>query len=123
MDVVVSPTDNEMAKLIVKANCGAMRGLEVLGWERNVDGVEEALRSIRDAFNTELSPSAKALFHGGEVGAFDQEHILCKVSRKQSVSATMSPGWATTRTGKRRVEAERAERGKIAFAPGGTEKT
>lgn len=104
MGVVVSPTEIEMAKLIVKANSGAMRGLEVLGWERNVDGVEQALSSIRDALNTELSPSAKALFHGGEVGAVDLEHVLCKVSRKQSISATMSPGWATTRTGKRRLK-------------------
>ena len=33
MGVVVSPMENEMAELIVKANSGAMRGLEVLGWE------------------------------------------------------------------------------------------
>ena len=57
-----------MAKLIVKPNSGAMRGLEVLGWERKVECLEEALRLIRDALNTELSPSAKALFHGGRSG-------------------------------------------------------
>ena len=45
--------------------------------------MEEALRSIRDALNTELSPSAKALFHGEEVGAFDVEHIPCKVSTER----------------------------------------
>jgi len=101
MGIVVSPTELQMVKLIVKANGGAMRGLAVLGWERTVDKVEEAIHSIQDNLNTELSPSIKALFHGEEVGVFDVEHILCTVSRKQSISTTMSYVWATTRMGKR----------------------
>ena len=100
MGVLVSPTENEMAKLIVKANGGAMRGLAALEWEQNVDKVEEAIRSIRDTLNIKLSPSVKALFHGGMVGVFDVEHILCWVSRRQSINATRSPVWATTRTGR-----------------------
>ena len=100
MGVLVSPTENEMAKLIVKANGGAMRGLAALGWERNVDKVEEAIRSIRHTLNIKLSPPVKALFHGGMVGVFDVDHILCKVSRRQSINATRSPVWATTRTGR-----------------------
>ena len=47
MGIVVSPSENEIAKLIVKANSDAMRGLEVLGWERKVNEVEEAIHSIR----------------------------------------------------------------------------
>ena len=81
--IVVSPTDTEMADLIVKANRGAMKGLEILGCTRTADRLAEALCSISDTLNVESSPSVKSLFHGGEVGLFDVEHILCKIARKQ----------------------------------------
>jgi hypothetical protein len=40
----------------------------------------KALSSIRDTLNSELPLEARALFHAGEVGIFDVEHILCKLA-------------------------------------------
>jgi len=45
----------EIADLVVRGNKGAMRGLELLGWERNVDSVEEAFELLRNVLNTQLS--------------------------------------------------------------------
>lgn len=91
--IVVAPTVAEMANLIFTTNSGAMKGLEALGYTRKVDHVVDALSHIRDKLNTELLPSVKMLFHGGEVGLFDVEHILCKVARKQQKSTTLSIVW------------------------------
>jgi hypothetical protein len=96
--VVTSPTDSELATLLMKANSGAMRGLEVLGWkleELSVQQVADELRSIRGTLNEQLLPSVKKLFYEGTVGVFDVEHILCKVWRKQGRQATKSHFWAT----------------------------
>jgi len=70
-----------------------MKGLEILGCTRTADRVAEALSSISDTLNVELSPSAKSLFHGGEVGLVDVEHILCKIARKQQRQPTRSAVW------------------------------
>ena len=68
LGIVVSPTVGEMATVIVKGDSGAMRGLEILGWKRQVTAVEEGLEILHRTLNTLLSPAVKALFHGGEVG-------------------------------------------------------
>ena len=71
--VVTSPTDSELATLLMKANSGAMRGLEVLGWkleELSVQQVADELRSIRGTLNEQLLPSVKKLFYEGTVGVF-----------------------------------------------------
>jgi len=93
LGIVVSPTVKDMATLIMKADSGAMRGLEILGWKREMTSVEEALEMLHRTLNTHLSRAAKALFHGNEVGFFDIEHILCKVTRKQGNMRTKSPAW------------------------------
>jgi hypothetical protein len=92
--IVTTPTDNEMATLLLKAKSGATRGLKALGWGLEVQHVAEALRSIRGTLNEQLLPSVKDLFYEGKVGVFDVEHILCKVSRKQTRQATKSLFWA-----------------------------
>ena len=79
----------EIADLVVRGNKGAMRGLELLGWERNVDSVGEALDLLCNVLNTQLSQMSKELFHEREVGYFDVEHVLCKFSRKQGKHRTM----------------------------------
>jgi len=91
--IVTTPTDNEMATLLLKAKSGAMRGLKVMGWELEVQHVADALHSIRGTLNEQLLPSVKDLFYKGKVGVFDVEHILCKVSRKQTRQATKSHFW------------------------------
>ena len=92
--IVTTPTDNEMATLLLKAKSGALRGLKALGWELGVQHVADALHSIRGTLNEQLLPSVKDLFYKGKVGVFDVEHILCKVSRKQTRQATKSHVWA-----------------------------
>jgi len=107
--VVAPPTDSEMANLIVEAGSGAVTGLEILGYERDAVQVAEALHDIRQALNTELSQSVKDQFHGGEVGVFDIEHILCKVHRKQASRLTMCTLWPSNtdkQSLKRRIEGE-----------------
>jgi len=91
--IVTSPTDNEMATLLLKSDNGAMKGLEVLGWKRSVDEIADALHSIRNTLNEQLLPSVKGLFYDGKVGVFDVKRILCKVSRKQKRKATKSNVW------------------------------
>ena len=93
LGIVVSPTVGEMATIIVKGDSGAMRGLEILGWKRQVTAVEEGLEILHRTLNSLLSPDVKALFYGGEVGLFDIEHVLCKVARKQGNMRTKSPDW------------------------------
>src|SRR2546423_11672516 len=107
--VVVPPTDSEMANLIVEAGSGAVKGLEILGYERDAVQVAGALHDIQQALNTELSQSVKDQFHGGEVGVFDIEHILCKVHRKQATKLTMCTLWPSKtdkQSTKRRFESE-----------------
>jgi len=93
LGIVVSPTTGELAKLLLRANSGAMRGLEILGWKREETAVEEVLEMLCETLNSHLSPVAKGLFHGGKVGLFDIEHTLCKVARKQGNMRTKSPQW------------------------------
>jgi hypothetical protein len=105
--VVVPPTEVEMAKLVVDTNAGAYKGLKILGCERDV---VVALQHIRKLLNDQLPESVKAKFHGGEVGLFDIEHILCKVHRKQGRPKT-STIWRTDmgmtkRGSKRRIETQ-----------------
>jgi len=104
LGIVVSPTVEEMARLIVKADSGAMRGLEILGWKREMTSVEEALEILHRTLNTHLSNAAKTLFDGREVGLFDIEHTLCKVARKQGNMRTKSPEWPNPLTKKVRME-------------------
>jgi hypothetical protein len=91
--IVTTPTDNEMATILPKAKSGAMRGLKAMGWELDLRHVADALHSIRGTLNEQLLPSVKKFFGGGNVGIFDVEHILCKVSRKQTRLATKSNFW------------------------------
>ena len=91
---MVSPNVGEMPTIIVKGESGAMGGLEILGWKRQVTAVEEGLEMLYRTLNTLLSPAAEALFHDGQVGVFDIEHALCKVGRKQGNMRTKSPEWA-----------------------------
>lgn len=93
LGIVVSPTAGEMANLLSRANSGAMRGLEILGWRHEETALDKALDMLRETLNRDLSPAAKGLFHGGEVGLFDIEHTLCKVARKQRNKQTKSPEW------------------------------
>ena len=65
--------------------------------------VEEGLEMLHRTLNTLLSPAAKALFHGREVGLFDIEHVLCKVARKQGNMQTKSPDWLNPMTKKGRM--------------------
>ena len=90
-EVVIPPTEIEMAKLVVDTNAGAYKGLKILGCERDVAA---ALQDICRLLNDRLPKSVKAKFHGGEVGLFDIEHILCKVHRKQGQAKT-STIWRT----------------------------
>jgi hypothetical protein len=104
---VVPPTEVEMAKLVVDANAGAYKGLKILGCERDV---ALAFHEIRKLLNDRLPESVKTKFHGGEVGLFDIEHILCKVHRKQGKAKT-STIWRTgmdltKRGSKRRIETQ-----------------
>ena len=92
LGIAVPPAEDEIAKIIVKANSGAVRGLEVLRYECNVDHVSAALVGIRHALNVELLPSVKILFNGGEVELFD-EHIICRVASKQIRPAMRSTIW------------------------------
>jgi len=85
MGIVISPTAAQMADLIVKANSGAMKGLDLLRCPRKVGRVAAALVDIQSTLNEILPVEVKALFHGGAVEFFDVEHILCKVFRKQRV--------------------------------------
>jgi len=81
---VESPTEKEMADLIIKENSGAIKGLQLLGFRSHtLARVTDALRSIRQCLNARLSDPVKGLFFGGKVGMVDMEHILCKVGRKQ----------------------------------------
>ena len=114
--IVPRPTDNEMAALIRKSDSGAMKGLEVLGCKHgSVDEVADALQLIRHTLKEQLLPSVKGLFYEGKVGVFDVEHILCKVSRKQTRQATKSSFWTgqkEKRKGKGNASEERKEKGK-----------
>jgi len=83
--VVVSPTEVEMAKLVVDTNGDAYHGLKLLGCERDV---AVALQEIRKVLNSQLPESVKVKFFDGEVGLFDVEHILCQVHRKQGQANT-----------------------------------
>ena len=83
--VVVSPTEVEMAKLVVDTNADAYHGLKLLGCERDV---AVALQEIRKVLNSQLPESVKVKFFDGEVGLFDVEHILCQVHRKQGQANT-----------------------------------
>ena len=98
LGIVVSPTAGELGKLLLRANSGAMSGLEILGWKREETGVEGLLEMLCETLNRHLSPVAKGLFHGGEVGLFDIEHILCKMARKQGNIWTKSPEWLSPMT-------------------------
>ena len=104
--VVIAPTEVEMAKLVVDTNAGAYKGLKLLGCERDVT---VALRDIHKLLNNQLPESVKAKFHGGEVGLFDVEHILCKVHRKQGQAKT-STIWRADigkeASSKRRIETQ-----------------
>jgi hypothetical protein len=107
LGIVVSPTARELAKLLLRANSGAMRGLEILGWKREETAVEEALEMLCETLNSHLSPVAKGLFHGGEVGLFDIEHTLCKVARKQGNMRTKSPEWLRPTTKRTLMQGKR----------------
>ena len=94
--IVVLPTAKELASLILKANSGAIRGLQLLGLEcHTLDQIAEAIQRIRHDLDVGLSQSVKDLFRGGEVGLFDVEHLLCKVGRKQRRRNSKSPVWGT----------------------------
>jgi hypothetical protein len=54
------------------------------------------LELLRNVLNTQLSQMSKDLFHEREVGYFDVEHVLCKVSRKQGKDRTMPIVWTKT---------------------------
>ena len=66
MGIVTSPSVGELARLLVCAKSGALKGLEIMGCEGKVDEVEVAVSSICDVLNSQLSPSTKALFHEGQ---------------------------------------------------------
>jgi hypothetical protein len=93
LGIMVSPTEPELAALIFRANSGAMRGLDILGFPRYETAVAEALGSLRDTLNSGLPETARAMFHGSKASIFDVEHALCKVARKQNFRATMSLNW------------------------------
>ena len=114
MEILVPPTEKEMAQVIVRANSAASTGVALLGWDRNVASIETALSLIRDTLNSELPQYVRALFHGGEVGIFDVEHILCKIAKKQATHGTASQGWATIRKGKFALKQKRHREGHAA---------
>jgi hypothetical protein len=93
--IVEPPTDKELADLIIKANSGAIKGLELLGFQCHHDRVQvaAAIQGIQQYLNTELPKSVKHLFSDGKVGMFDVEHILRKVVRKQGRRGSRSPVW------------------------------
>jgi hypothetical protein len=93
LGIMMSPNVGEMATVIVKGDSGAMGGLEILGWKPRVIEMEEGLEMLHRTLNTLLSPAAKALFHGRQVGVFDIEHALWKVARKQGNMRTKSSDW------------------------------
>ena len=64
LGIVVSPTVEDMATLIMKADSGAMRGLEILGWKREMTSVE-ALEMLHGTLNTHLSRTTKAALRLG----------------------------------------------------------
>jgi len=93
--IVEPPTNEELADLSVKANNGAINGLQLLRFRCHRDHaqVAGAIHGIRQCLNTKLPESVNALFGDGEVGLFDVEHILCKVVRKQGRRGSRSPVW------------------------------
>jgi hypothetical protein len=94
--IVVSPTAKELTGLILKANSGAIRGLQLLGFEcHTLDQIAGAIQRIRYDLHVGLSQSVMDLFRGGEVSLFDVEHLLCKVGRKQGRRDSKSLVWAT----------------------------
>ena len=109
LGVIVSPTDTEFAALIVKANSGAMRGLDILGFEHHESAVAEALTFLRDTLNSCLPETVKRMFHMSKANIFDVEHALCKVARKQNVRATMSPIWQERATNENRRKEYKSE--------------
>lgn len=104
LGIIVSPTASEMAKLIIQAKSGALDGLKILGYDCSVDVVEAAISLLCDVVDKHIDSNAKLLFHEGKATAFDIEHILCKVSIKQSQRATKSPVWSGVSQRKRMSE-------------------
>src|SRR5277367_3852383 len=93
---VVSPTEKELADLMVKANSGAIQGLHLLGYDCHTrDQVATAIQRIRQYLNVGLLKPVKERFGDGEVDLFDVEHILCKIARKQGRRGSKSPVWHT----------------------------
>jgi len=105
--ILVPPTAKELAPVIVRAKSIATSiGLVLLRLDNDV---ETALSTIRDLLNSELPENLRQLFHGGEVGIFDVEHILCKFAKKQGAHATASPHLSTRIALKRKRHSKEPE--------------
>ena len=68
LGIVMPPTVEEMATLVVKADSGAMRGLEILGWKREITSVGEALEMLHRTLNAHILGNRKLCFMAGRLG-------------------------------------------------------